>query len=126
MKKIKYFILDKFKDSSNSELYENEYELLLNLFNNEIPEEYINQIKKVNFNDFILENLNTHDVKKLQDKIKKEFSNNYVFDFEETLNYNNEGKEKYDKKSFYIIASEEIINEMSKDKDLENLIKFYG
>lgn len=126
MKKIKYFILDKFKDSSKPELYENEYELLLNLFNNEIPEEYINQIKDGNFNDFILENLNTHNIKKLQDKIKKEFSNKYVFEFEETLNYNNEGKEKYDKKSFYIIASEEIINKMSKDKDLENLIKFYG
>lgn len=126
MKKIKYFILEKFKDSSKSELYENEYESLLDLFNNEIPEEYIEKIKNGKFNDFIIENLKTHDAKKLQDKIKKEFDNKYVFHFEEVLNYDNEGKEKYDNKSFYIITREEIINKMSKDKDLENLIKFYG
>lgn len=126
MKKIKYFILEKFKDSSKSELYEMEYESLLDLFNNDIPEEYIEKIKNGEFNDFIIENLNTHNVKQLQDKIRKEFDDKYVFGFEETLNYDNEGKEKYNKKSFYIIATDKIINKMSKDEDLENLIKFYG
>lgn len=126
MKKIKYFILEKFKNSSKPELYEQEYESLLDLFNNEIPEEYIEKIKNGEFDDFIIENLKTHNVKKLQDKIKKEFENKYIFSFEETLNYDNEGKEKYDKKSFYIIAREQIISKMSKDEDLENLIKFYG
>jgi hypothetical protein len=119
MKDIKDFLFERYYKTPIYHQYLEEYNLLDDLFNNEIPEEYLEIIKKGQFNDFILENLNTHDVNKLKDKINKEFKDKYEFKFEDYLD-----NIQSDKKSFLMISKD--IQEISNDNEFNNLIEFYG
>lgn len=126
MKDIKEYLLEPYKNHSKKRIYEWFIEDLQEYYNNDIPEDIIKRIHNGELFDYILENLNTHDVKKLQEKIKKYFGDKYKFEFDTVLDDEDEDKEKNSKKSFYITGRTLAIEQMYKDEDLDNLVKFYG
>ena len=126
MKDIKEYLLEPYKNHSKKRIYEWFIEDLQEYYNNDIPEDVMERIHNGELFDYVLENLQTHDVKKLQYKIKKYFGDKYKFEFEPVLGDEDEGKEKNSKKSFYIHGRTLAIEQMYEDEDLNNLVKFYG
>ena len=90
-------------------------------FNDNIPEQYVNQLMKEGYIDYIFENLKSHDTEKLKKKLKEVFGEK-IEDFKD---YN--GKEN---KSFYLILSDKAniqdFYNISKrlDADYDNIEKF--
>ena len=126
MKDIKEYLLEPYKNHSKKRIYEWFIEDLQEYYNNDIPEDVMERIHNGELFDYVLENLQTHDVKKLQDKINKYFGDKYKFEFEPVLGDEDEGKEKNSKKSFYIHGRTLAIERMYEDEDLNNLVQFYG
>lgn len=120
MKSIKEY-LDKYTPeqiSKNSYYYEH----LKEYFGNDIPYKYMNAYSNCNLlsNEYVFENLQTHDTDKLKDKLKKEYGNNISFkDYSGDKN-----------KSFYMILSDNLrIIDFSRkggrlDSDYDNIEKF--
>lgn len=119
MKSLKSY-LNKY---SADQIAKNEYyhKELINFFGDNIPEKYNQLYENCNLldNEFILETLQTHDTKKLQDKLKKEYDN---IEFED---YSGENK-----KSFYMILPDkyhiyDFKNDGGRlDADYNNIEKF--
>lgn len=106
MKKItEYIKLDYYKKLYLESLKEYFGEILSNTI--------IESVNKYEFNDFILENLNTHDLNKLKEKIFKLFGSKYELD----TKYANTKAE-----SFWLVSSIGI----SKEIEFKNLIEFFG
>lgn len=119
MKNIKEF-LNKY---SADALSKNEYyhEQLIDFFGNDIPKKYNKLYENYNLlnNEFILETLKSHDSKKLQDKLQKEYKDIEFSDYSGD-----------DKKSFYMILSNDynvwdFYNDAKRlDADYDNIEKF--
>ena len=98
------------------------WEQALDFFDNDVPSKYVDLYKKYELlsNEFIYENLQTHDAEKLKEKLKKEYNDLIGFH-----DYNGESK-----KSFYIILSDYAnINEFAKkyaktENEFEHVDKF--
>lgn len=120
MKSIKEYI-DKYTPdqiAKNSYYYEH----LIEYFGDDVPYKYMNAYSNCNLlsNEYVFENLQTHDTDKLKDKLKKEYGNDISFkDYSGNKN-----------KSFYIILSNNLrIIDFSReggrlDADFDNLEKF--
>jgi len=98
------------------------YEHLKEYFGNDIPSKYMNAFSNCNLlsNEYVFENLQTHDADKLKDKLKKEYGNDISFkDYSGDKN-----------KSFYVILSDNLrIIDFSRkggrlDSDYDNIEKF--
>lgn len=92
-------------------------------FNGNIPDYLIEKLNSEDYiYDYILENLKSHDTKKLKDKILDKFLDKYYdIKFHELTNT----KESYKVKGF-ILSSDRFSNDINKDKDFQNLLQFYG
>lgn len=106
MKSISDYIKQYYKD-----IY---LESMKDIFGEDLPNYIIESAENETYNDFVLETLKTHDKFTLQKKLKQYFSKKYIFYFEDY--------DKSNASSFDIISH----HNFSDDKDVINLIKFFG
>ena len=107
--------MEKLTEYIKQNYYKNIYkESLKDYFGENLPDYIIESTDKYEFKDFILDNLNTHDIHKLQDKIFELFGSQY----ELGIKYANDKKE-----SFWLVSSP---LDISKNEDFKNLVEFFG
>lgn len=117
---IKYDICDLsyYKQEYEQECYLNS---MLEFFNDELPEGFKDSIKNIEFKDYILESLNSHDINLLISKLISEYSNieinfinnkEQVFNLISLINLSVEQKFKYILEifGFYIATTKNIDN----------------
>lgn len=102
-------VIDYIKKSYFDEIYLNS---IKDYFNDDLPEAVFECIETGNYRDFILENLQSHDIKLLCKKIRQKFGNNNIISF---LDIN-------DKNTSMQLASRSTIDM----NELKNLLDFFG
>ena len=118
MKNIKEYLHNKHK-GIDTEYWTKENYLLANVqefYGDDIPEHIKEKLLNDEYVDYIYENLKSHDVKKLQYKLKKEYGNKIRFQ-----NYLGDIK-----KSFLIIPVDNDVSFFIDNEKINNILSFYN
>ena len=112
-------IIEYLKENNPDRIAKNNfiYQEMTDFYNDEIPDKYIQLYENCNLLDFLYihENLQTHDYRKLQNQLLKEYGD-YIENFKDY-----EGNESI--KSFYIILKNQIDNPLLSVKNVSKNIK---